>query len=364
MRQALLFQDHLARLEVNVIIVQRTPSRFFRTLFRNKIDLSNGRPTVIFAGEPAADAGGPWRELLRLCMNFIANEPTLMFGSSNQSLFVASPDVVQSKHYYIMGQIAAASILTIGRGPECFHPALVDTLFGKPIKNSVAFEDATFDAIIKEIDSGNLDALLDANIGASDLKLGKELFAKHYAIYSRFSAISSFKDGVNSVAPCILNSYKIYVRYFLDKCGDQVTFLELLLQLNYIRSDLGSSKRAMQDEVVFEFECLLNDIEEKPCGDVNLSNFLIFVTCMDRVPPYGFPTPIEVIFKEKDELATASTCGLGFYLPTINTRKDVYLALKSTTKKYIDFIHLKKLLSWILLQIFRYLLFIYGTFLP
>lgn len=107
------FREKYETLPENLIIVQRIQSKFFHTLFRNKM-------RVIFAGESAVDHGGPFTEFLRLSMSYLPSD-SLVFGKYNQCLFKADPLNCEQKKYFFLGQLCAAAILFIGRGPECFH---------------------------------------------------------------------------------------------------------------------------------------------------------------------------------------------------------------------------------------------------
>ena len=50
------------------VICQRDSIRFWDVIFRQTFDLAEENISVYFAGEPGADAGGPMREFLTLCM--------------------------------------------------------------------------------------------------------------------------------------------------------------------------------------------------------------------------------------------------------------------------------------------------------
>ena len=45
--------------------------------------------------------------------------------------------------YRLLGQLAALSIITIGRGPECLNPSVVSAMFGNTsINEAINHEDA------------------------------------------------------------------------------------------------------------------------------------------------------------------------------------------------------------------------------
>ena len=88
-----------------------------------------------------------------------------VFGSSKSLSLTANAEAVLADKYYKLGQITALSILTIGRGPECLHSAVVQAMFQvkqpEVIEN---IEDAFITHDLEEISRGNYDPLFDANI--------------------------------------------------------------------------------------------------------------------------------------------------------------------------------------------------------
>jgi len=112
-----------------VILIQRDGRYFWPLLFRQKFDLSHQEVQVRFAGESAEDAGGPLREFLTLCMQRIMRTG-LFSGNERVVCFEMSTEALLEKRYCKLGQIVALSILYNGRGPECFHPAIVRSLYG------------------------------------------------------------------------------------------------------------------------------------------------------------------------------------------------------------------------------------------
>ena len=55
------------------IIVQRSSHRFWNVIFRQVFDFSCQHVNVRFCGELGTEEGGPYRELLRLCMERFAD---------------------------------------------------------------------------------------------------------------------------------------------------------------------------------------------------------------------------------------------------------------------------------------------------
>ena len=121
---------------------------------------------VHFAGEAGADVGGPLREVLVLCMRKLPFLGQLVLGEPTSLAFQLSREVILQKQFYKLGQLSAYSILLLGRGPECFHPAIVRALFRR--EQPLLFKE--IDGFIKnnlnEICICNFDRLMDLNISS------------------------------------------------------------------------------------------------------------------------------------------------------------------------------------------------------
>lgn len=311
----------------NLVLIQRTKNKFWSTLFRNEIDFSKQSIRVVFAGESAVDEGGPFREFLRLSMKYFSVAPAMIFGPPTECLFTADTNSCFQKKYFLLGQLCAVSIFYINRGPECIHPSLVKSLFNMSIGKNVSINDEFFQEHLKEIDSGNYDVLYNANLNPFD-RDAKSLYALHYAIVSRYAAISDFKDGVNSISIRILADFNIYSRYFHYNCVNikAADILNLFLYKN--DHDLGSNGRIQEDDAMVELEFTIADIGKAKCGNLTLKDFLVFVTSFDRIPPFGFRKKIDIKFTNINQLATASTCEMSFTIPTVNTRQNILKALE------------------------------------
>ena len=179
---------------VRTIVVHRRPTTFWQVLFKQKLDASIVF-RVIWAGETGSDEGGPFREFLLKCMDF-TNLNSHFFGDSSELMFTSLTDSVLQKEYYLLGQLCALAILNIGRGPNCFHPAIVDVIFSLPRKPICAVNHGEFEMKIKEIRSGQTNALLDANINpTNNMDKNLDSFKEYFCILSRMSGIEQFKQG-------------------------------------------------------------------------------------------------------------------------------------------------------------------------
>ena len=91
----------------------------------------------------------------------------LVFGEQTSPAFQLSCEVILQKQFYKLGQLSAYSILLLGRGPECFHPAIVRALFRR--EQPLLFkeiEDGFIKNNLNEICIGNFDRLMDLNISS------------------------------------------------------------------------------------------------------------------------------------------------------------------------------------------------------
>ena len=124
------FTERLSLVDIDQhynIVVQRF--RFWDRLLRQRFDVTTRHVRVIFAGEAAADGGGPMREFLTLFCRQFPDLPGLVFGDNNNVFFKMLPVSVQGKQYFMLGQLCALAIIKIGRGPECLNPSVVKCLF-------------------------------------------------------------------------------------------------------------------------------------------------------------------------------------------------------------------------------------------
>ena len=141
---------------------------------------------VMFAGESGVDQGGPFKEFLRLSMTYI-NESSFVFGNPYYCFFKSDSSTCDNATYFYLGQLAAVSILEIGRGPESFHRQLVNAIFDLKVDFDDCGDDPTLDDAfylqkVHDMKNGDKDMLLDANISESNVILAKSLYALLYSI--------------------------------------------------------------------------------------------------------------------------------------------------------------------------------------
>ena len=109
--------------------IQWDPDQFWHFLLKQTFDLNQENILVRFAGEAAADFGGPLREFVTLAMATFSRIPGIISGDSNSIGLKMIPEYLIKNQYFKLGQIIGLSILTIGRCPECFNLMLVKKIF-------------------------------------------------------------------------------------------------------------------------------------------------------------------------------------------------------------------------------------------
>lgn len=187
-------------LEKRSVIVQRDTHKFWSLLLKQNFNLEKHQISVRFAGEAAADAGGPYREFLTLCMKHFHNVSTAVFGDQSELCFIGNAETIMSNVYYKLGQLVAVSILVLGRGPEALHPAIVRSMYNIPQPDIIEHvHDAALEHDVKKINEGSYDLLYDANINPSEKSPTElvRLFILHEVVIKRYAAINQFKEGLS-----------------------------------------------------------------------------------------------------------------------------------------------------------------------
>jgi len=286
-------------------------------LWRQIIDLTTYHISIIWAGEQGKDDGGLMREFLLYSMKNLPILSTHLFGKKYESFFTAFPIAVMENQYFFLGQLCSLSIMHIGRGPECFHPILVNYLFGKTNLYSdlstYSFE-GELEFKISNVKSGNNEPLLDADImPVKNQETNVFVYMNYFCIISKAAAINQFKSGVRSIIPDIFEKACCFERFFLNN-KPILTLEEVRRCLKFERSEKGSNTYELEDKAIVEFEMFLMQLSRSG-SDIDLSHFLRFVAAVDRIPFQGFSKPIEVYFTNERRYPTASTCGLYITIP-------------------------------------------------
>ena len=217
-----IIQDEIELLQLKLkepvkVLCHRHPDRFWKILFKQKIDFSVNDTSITWSGEAGADGGELYREfLLRPTENFLHS--TLFFGKKSQALFNCAPQDIMDKKYKMLGQITALSILYINRGPECLHQSVVNSLFNTNDKNLILTEeqfDGELKVRVEELKRGDNSCLLDANIyPLSDISENIKMFCNYFCGISKASAIHQYKEGIASISTQILQHPCCFMKYF------------------------------------------------------------------------------------------------------------------------------------------------------
>lgn len=312
------------------VICHRRPSAFWRILFQQNI--SAEKPfRIIWAGEAGVDDGGPYREFLLNCMQNFGLLSGHFFGSSDQLLFTSLTDAVISKQYRLLGQLSALAISTIGRGPHCFHPAVVDYIFSGASQQTLSdVESAELTSKLSAIEHGERDLLLDADIlPTNDQKRDIASFREYFCIISRAAGIEQFRQGISSINKQMLDKPCCIKAYFLkDDTSLTIADVRKLIEFKDL-GEPGSNSYMRSEDAMIQFELFLVSLEQKE-DNLELSDFLQFVAGVDRIPICGLPKNIEVFFVEDNKLPRVSTCGLLLMIPKTVTKEMLQLCIKES----------------------------------
>ena len=196
------FQE-IKREDKSAICKKRDSIRFFYPIFPQTFDLPEENISVYFAGKSGADAVGPMKGFLDLCMKNMQLIANMFFANQDDIFFKLSRKCKMKKNYYILGQLAGFAICNIGSGPELFHPFVVKALLSKDVfqSNSIPeidhLERKSVSKKKKKIDHGIYD---DISICPSkDKNESKRLFTISFKILKHFGEFNQFKMGLKSI---------------------------------------------------------------------------------------------------------------------------------------------------------------------
>ena len=102
--------------------------------------------------------------------------------------FTSIPDGIVEKQYYFLGQLCALSVVYIGQGPGCFHPAVVEYIFKSSLNYEIQKESVSnleLSSLINKIEQGDNSPLLDVNIIPEKNESNISKFMKQYCLISR-----------------------------------------------------------------------------------------------------------------------------------------------------------------------------------
>jgi len=304
------------------VIVQRDINRFWPIVYRQKFDLSKHSICVRFAGEAAADLGGPLSEFLTLCMRNVHIAPEIA-GTNCNAYFHVKPESIINSRYFTLGQLTATSILTNGRGPECLNELVVSHLFQQPLPTSIpkSCQDE-IKIYLEMIENGENDPLYENNILPNEnLDVAKHQFAINHFLIKPGGAIHQFKEGIMSVSPKMMDpTYYNSLKDFFQ--NEQKLSVDKFFELfNFIKDgEDGSNVRNQIENIICDFEIFLSsiasgDVKDRDGKAISLSDILFLLTSMDRIPPFGLCKKIDVFFVKDISFPKISTCSLTLTLP-------------------------------------------------
>ena len=312
------------------VIVQRDISKFWTLIFKQKFDVVNDTLVIRFAGEAAADAGGPFNEFLTLCMKRFSAAPGLFFGHVNSLCFKAVPEDLMEERCFKIGQLTGLSILHSGRGPESLHPLIIKAIYDMPLDTTTSVEDAQLSSKLEKIDNNETDDLFEHNISPSeDKEHDKHLFTVSFVVFTKYQAIDQFRKGMKSVSSALVEP-RNYTRMkdYLEYSKVEITLTKFLSLIKFNRDcDIGSNKWNVIDSAICDFEIYLAAVANGDCAGISLHDLLFFITGLDRVPPYGLNQLINVFFDENAVLPKVSTCSFIMTLPVNDIASSMNTAL-------------------------------------
>ncbi|MED6256394.1 hypothetical protein ATANTOWER_025181 [Ataeniobius toweri] len=310
-------------------------------------------PQVEFVGEMAEDFGGPTREFMRLLMKEVQGMEVFE-GPQHNLLFAYNQAAFDQKRFYTAGKLAAWSIVHGGPGLRCLDPILYTLMCGQ-VPDFRAFDYA---ALHESDVQQNIQRIHQCDSDSSWNKLKEELgdwiascgvpqiysipvadrlqvvdhILRHYIFLRPKCMIEQFIDGFNSCGvlwETVKTSWKTFQKLF-TKGDEPLTRAEFKALYDVNWSDKGSNRRDAEEETMFSFESILNTIEEGR-APISFEDILVFWTGADKVPPLGFPGPLQVDFLNQEcvdrPYPYASTCSLTLSLPRGVRDEEVLMTL-------------------------------------
>ncbi|XP_011406870.1 PREDICTED: uncharacterized protein LOC105314410 [Amphimedon queenslandica] len=334
-----------------------------RPSFNSSIGLN-----VQFIGEDAHDAhdaGGPSREFFRLVLKHMCEDGNLFAGSTTERTLVHNVLALESKDYYIVGQLISLSLIYGGPAPHFFSPSVVAYLLNEPLTTSMVNEIADIDLLssIKKLmdtsckeemqellDSDNFSFRFDVGVNVPSCSLNFEdkdqivlAFIKSHLIYSCKGELDQLKEGLECLGVLkLLQDYPKLMRPLLMSSGKkQLNATELLNLFTIVWSPVGSNARESEESVIYAWTNYVHDCAGAghKVNDnivITLEKILTFISGSDTVPPMGFDGIPQICFTgpihnsgrapdNKDiRLPSASTCGPILYLPLCLTDPDLF----------------------------------------
>lgn len=294
----------------------------------------NKQLRVQFVGEPSVDRGGPSRELFSLVNQHVG---TSLLANG---VFRHNVTALQSKEFFRFGQLTALGLLQGSPGPKFFSPSVTNyILYGKMEKCTPTIEeipceevkgvlkslqDVTDEEEFKEKASFQCSFRFESGyskpfVTLSDKDEFLRCIALHHVILMSLSELEQFIEGLKNCEILQLirsnaEAFRMVFEYSNQLTADLVD--EIFVP---IYSPVGSSAFVKEQAIMFNFNQLLEDIEQ---GKVNvvvegqnvkmaLGDILQFVTGSSDIPAIGFIPQPSILFLHGDDAKqklSANTC--------------------------------------------------------
>ena len=297
---------------------------------------------VQFVGEPSVDQGGPRRELFTLINQHVGTSLVA------NGVFLHNVAALENKEFLRFGQLTALGLLQGSPGPKFFSPSVTNyILYGTlekctptidempcgEVKSSMEnLANVTDEKEFKEKASFQCSFRFDAGYSKPFITLSqKEEFfrciALHYIILVSLSELEQFIDGLNNcnVLQLIRSNAEAFRMIF--ESSNQLLTAELVDEIfDPVYSPVGSSAFVQEQAIMFNFNQLLEDIEqgkvsvdiEGQCFNFTIGDILQFVTGCRDVPAIGFFPRPSISFLHGDnakQKLSANTCANILRLP-------------------------------------------------
>ena len=251
------YSDTCTMLNSKTITVQRDIGIFWYVQQREKIDLREHNINVIFAGEAAADAGGPHYEFLTLCIGNFSSHP-VVYRTQNVFFLRNSPLDCLSRTCFTLRHLTALSIMKLGRGPECLNYIIVLKLFEQDLPERLpasCFQE--FENSINQIGNCEYDILLHLNIiSVKDNAVNKRRFIVTHTLIEPAGGIQEFKNSLLSIAPTILNPSNYSVMKDLFVAPTVQIDIQSILKLFVFKQEVqegSNEKRVIVHYAIFKY---------------------------------------------------------------------------------------------------------------
>ena len=312
------------------VIAQRDHERFWQVLLKQNFDLKKETISVRFAGEAGSDLGGPQREFLTLVMERFHQIPGISVGCQCNIYLRMIPESMVKGHYFLLGQLTGLSILTIGRGCECFNLLVMQAMYNIDYDQKLpVIDDSELEYKLNCIENGDVDALLELGISPTkNAEENKRLFKISFVALKNFGAIEQFCKGLKNVHLSFGNPKNFHVmKTFLMQSDSKVNLEDFLKIITFHKEgEEGSNSWNQTKHLACDVEIFFASVANYDVACITLSDILFLFTGLKRIPSFGLDKNIEIFFSDV-EYPKISTCGYSVILPSKEVEKSLMVAL-------------------------------------